>query len=215
MRNSRSQSLSFQLPLPDTCYTLRVKDIIGATTVVLGLFAYIPYLRDLFRRKIQPHPYSWFVWGLTASIMFALQITNGGGAMSWSTLMVGLISFFICAVSWRSGGKRIITRNDRVSFGAALIATVLWVFAREPTLSMLLLVCADLFGFIPSVRKTWRDPYSETLTMWSINVLRHGLNIFAITTYSLLTLVDPIVWAIGNLGFCLMVLVRRRVLRKA
>lgn len=79
---------------------------------------------------------------------------------------------------------------------------------------MLLLVCVDLFGFIPSVRKTRKEPYSETLPMWTINVLRHGLNIFAIETYSLLTLADPVVWTIANLGFVVMVMIRRKIINK-
>lgn len=187
-----------------------MKELIGLTTVILGLVAYIPYIRDIYARKIVPHPYSWFVWGTTATLMFGLQILHGGGAMSWSTLMVGLIAFFICGISWNRGGKKVITRQDKVMLGMALLATLLWLVAKQPTLAMLLLVAADLFGFIPTVRKTWKDPYSETLTMWLVNVLRHSLNIFAISTYSLLTLADPVVWALGNLGFCIMVLLKRR-----
>lgn len=187
------------------------KDIIGLMTVSLGFIAYIPYVRDLLMRKIQPHPYSWFIWGLTATIMFALQAFNGGGAMAWSTLTVGLISFVICGLAWRAGGKLVITRHDRIVLGVAFIAIVLWLYADEPTLSMLLLVSADILGFIPSIRKTWRDPYSETVTMWIINGFRHSFNILAISTYSLLTLADPTVWAIANFGFVVMVLVRRRM----
>ncbi len=192
---------------------MTVKEIIGLSTVALGFIAYAPYIRDLLKRRIQPHPYSWFIWGLTATIMFGLQILNGGGAMAWSTLTVGIISFAICALAWQSGGKRIITRQDKAMLGVALIAIVLWLAADEPTLSMLLLVSADVIGFIPSVRKTWRDPYSETLTMWVINGFRHGLNIFAISSYTLLTLSDPVVWMMCNFGFVAMVLVRRRMLK--
>lgn len=188
-----------------------MKEIIGIVTVCLSIIAYAPYLRDLLRQKIQPHPYSWFIWGLTATIMFGLQILNGGGAMSWSTLTVGIISFFICILAWKAGGKRLITWRDQITLGAALVALVLWLIADEPTLSVLLLVATDLFGFIPSVSKTWHRPYSETLTMWTINVFRHGLNIFAISTYSLLTLADPVVWAVANFGFVVMVIVRRKI----
>lgn len=192
-----------------------MKEIIGLATVILGLIAYMPYIRDIYARRVTPHPYSWFIWGITATLMFGLQILHGGGAMSWSTLLVGIISFFICGISWKRGGKRIITKQDRTVLIMAFIAIILWLVADEPTLSMLLLVTADIIGFIPSIRKTWKDPYSETLTMWSINALRHGLNILAISTYSLLTLADPVVWAICNLGFCIMVLARREIMKKS
>lgn len=107
------------------------------------------------------------------------------------------------------GGARDITWHDKVMLGAALLALPLWLLAKEPTLSMLLLVSADIFGMIPSVRKTWKKPYSETLPMWLLNGLRHALSIFALGSFSVITLANPIVWTIANLGFCVMVLLRR------
>lgn len=188
-----------------------MKETIGLITVGLSIVAYAPYLRDLLRRKIQPHPYSWFIWGLITVIIGGLQFFNDAGAIVWSTLTVGIICFVICVLAWRAGGKRLITRQDQVSLIVALIALVLWFFANEPTFSMLLLVCVEVVGLIPTVRKTWRDPYSETLTMWTIEGFRHGLNIFAISSYSLLTLANPVVWVIIHIGFVMMVLLRRKI----
>lgn len=187
-----------------------MKETIGLVTLTLSFIAYVPYIVDVLRKKAVPHPYSWLIWGSAATIMATLQLLYGGGALAWSTLAVGLISFGICVLSWRSGGKRFINHYDKLSLVVAIVAVVLWLGANKPTLAMLSLVAADLFGFIPSVRKTWVSPYSETLTMWGINALRHSLNILAISTYSLLTLADPVVWAIANLGFCIMVIARRK-----
>lgn len=191
-----------------------MKELIGSITVILGLIAYIPYIREIYAGKVTPHPYSWFVWGLTAGVMFALQALNGGGAMSWSTLTISIICLFICGLSWKRGGKRVVDKRDKTTLVLAFIAIFLWLVVDEPTLSMLLLICADLLGFIPSVRKTWRDPYSETLKMWAINGVRHSLNIFAITTYSVLTLANPVVWAICNFSFCALILARRKIIKQ-
>jgi hypothetical protein len=192
-----------------------MKDIIGGIAVILGLVAYLPYFRDILKGRVRPHPYSWLVWGLTSIVVFALQALHGAGAGAWTTATVAVISIIVCGLALRYGGRKTITAHDNLMLGISLIAILLWLPVKQPTISMLLLVGADIFGLIPSIRKTWHDPYSETLPMWWINGLRHLLSIFALSQLTVLTLANPLVWAISNLGFCLFVLVRRHFIRAA
>jgi hypothetical protein len=189
------------------------KEIIGLIAVLLSFIAYAPYFRDILAKKVTPHPYSWFVWGLTSVFIFALQITHGGGAGAYTTASVAIISFVVCLLAFKNGGRKDITRTDNIMLVLSLISVGLWLLADQPMLSMILLILADMFGFIPSVRKTWRKPNSETILMWAINGFRHGLSIFALQQYTVITLLNPLVWVIGNFGFCLMVLYRRRSLK--
>ncbi|MDB5169722.1 MAG: hypothetical protein JWN82_118 [Candidatus Saccharibacteria bacterium] len=189
-----------------------MKELIGFAAVALAFVAYAPYFRDILRHKVQPHPFSWFIWGFAASLIFVLQILHGGGPGAYTTLTVAFISFIICILASRQVDRITITRHDWMMLGVALIALGVWLLVDQPTLAMLLLVSADMFGFIPSIRKTWQRPYSETLTMWAINGFRHGLSILALSSYTLLTLANPVVWTIGNFGFCAIILWRRRVM---
>lgn len=188
-----------------------MKDLFGLIAVALAFVAYAPYFRDILAKKSNPHPYSWFVWGLTSILIFALQITHGGGAGAYTTATVAVISFVVCALALKNGGNKDITHTDTFMLLMALISTGLWLLADQPTLSMILLIAADMFGFIPSVRKAWHKPYGETLSMWSINSLRHGLSIPALYSYSVLTLLNPVTWVIANFGFSIMLIYRRRL----
>ncbi|HVV66605.1 MAG TPA: hypothetical protein VHB72_00845 [Candidatus Saccharimonadales bacterium] len=187
-----------------------MKEIIGIAAVILSFVAYAPYFRDIFARKAKPHPYSWFVWGLTSILIFALQISHGGGAGAYTTASVAFISFAVCLLAYRNDGIKDITTTDTAMLIMALIATALWLFAKQPTLSMILLIAADMCGFAPSIRRAWYNPYGETATMWGTNAMRHTLSIFALQKYSLLTLLNPVVWAIGNFCFTLMLIFRRQ-----
>lgn len=189
-----------------------MKEIIGIIAAALCFVAYAPYFRDIIAKKTIPHPYSWFVWGLTSVLIFALQISNGAGAGAYTTGTVAAISFIVCYMALKNGGHKDITWADTFLFIAAIIATGLWLLADRPTLSMILLVTADMFGFMPSIRKAWHKPYAETLSLWTINGFRHGLTLFALQSYTLLTVLNPLVWTVGNFSFAILLVIRRRAI---
>jgi hypothetical protein len=189
-----------------------MKEVTGVIAAALGFVAYAPYVRDIYAGRAKPHPYSWFVWGLTSVIIFAIQVSHGAGAGSYTTATIAFIAFFVCLSSYLKYGHSEITLADTLLFIAALIATALWLFAKEPLLSMVLLCASDCFAIGPSLRKAWVKPHEETLSMWSLNALRHGLSILALQHYSLITVLNPTVWIIGNTAFSIMLVYRSKKL---
>jgi hypothetical protein len=143
----------------------------------------------------------------------ALQVTHGAGPGAYTTATVSVIGFVVCALGFKNG-KRDITRLDTAFLVAALVALVIWLFAKQPTLSMALLILVDMLGMGPTIRKAWHKPNEETLFMWSINSLRHTLSIAALQTYSLLTLLNPVAWATTNFLFSVLLIGRRAALSK-
>jgi hypothetical protein len=190
-----------------------VKEVIGTIAALLVFAAYIPYLRDILKNKTKPHPYSWFVWGLNTAIIFALQVSHGAGAGAYTTGTVVAISFVVCLLGLRHGTKDIVF-IDTVCLALALIAMGIWLFAKQPTISIILLVSIDMIGFVPSVRKAWNKPNEETLSLWSINAFRHGLSILALKDYSLITVLNPAIWVIANTGFSFMLISRTNSLQQ-
>lgn len=190
-----------------------MKEIIGIVAVLLGILAYAPYIRDIMAKKTHPHPFSWFIWGLVAICIYMLQASHGAGAGAYLTATAGFFCFTVCALALKNGGHRDITRTDTAMLFAALAAMGVWVLADQSELSMILLLLADMFGFVPSIRKAWRKPYGETPSLWGINSLRHALSIPALAQLSLVTVLNPLVWTIANGGFFLMLLYRRKLVK--
>ena len=188
-----------------------MKELIGITAALLGFIAYAPYFRDMLKGKTIPHPYSWFIWGLTTLFILALQITHGAGAGAYTTATIVVICFTICIFGIKNGRDN-VRLSDTLLLIVALIALGIWLIADQPTLSMLMLVGADMIGMGPSTRKAWNKPYEETLSTWLLTTLRHFVSIFALGTYTLLTLANPVAWTVANGAFCVMLVFRRRTL---
>lgn len=188
-----------------------IKNTIGVIAVLLVFIGYIPYFRSIFTGRTRPHIYSWFVWGFVATIVFALQISNRAGAGAFVTLAAAVLSFSVLLLSLRHG-KRDITKTDTVFLVLALLVIVIWLFAKQPVFSIMLASTIDFLGFFPTIRKSWKDPYSETIIFYLINSIRFTLAIFALQTYTIVTALYPSLWLSINTVFVLMLITRRRLI---
>lgn len=186
-----------------------MKATLGIIAVVLSFVGYIPYLRDTIKGKTKPHVYSWFLWGFVTLIAFGLQVSKGAGSGSWVTLAVGLICLVIVGLGLKNG-KKDITKSDTIFFVLAWIAVALWLVAKQPIISVVLVSSIDLLGFVPTIRKSWNKPYSETLFTYALNTFRHGIGILALQSYSIVTWLYPATWVIANAVFSILLIVRRK-----
>jgi hypothetical protein len=185
------------------------KAVLGITATALTFIAYIPYYRDILRGKTHPHIYSWSLWFLLTILIVAQQIAGGAGYAALVTLAAGLLCIGVIILSLKDGKKE-ITRSDTIVAALSLLAIVLWVVVSQPILSVFLAVAADIFAFIPTIRKSWSKPYSETLSLYATNSLRFGLAILAVKHYSVLSTLWLATWVVGNGAFSLMLVMRRR-----
>lgn len=186
-----------------------LKSAVSVIAIVLSILAYIPYYRDIIRGKTHPHIYSWSLWCLLTILIFALSLKGGAGSAAYVTATVGLLCIGVIFLGLKHG-KRDITWSDKAVSVLALLAIVFWLIVDQPVVSIILAVLADLLAFIPTVRKSWNKPYTETLSMYVTNTLRFGLVLFAVKEYTILSALWPITWIIGNGLFSAMLFMRRK-----
>lgn len=191
-----------------------MKEAVGAIAVVLTFAAYVPYYRDILKGKTRPHIYSWSLWGLLTILLVALQIKGGAGPATWVTAAAGLLCVGVVVLSLKNG-KRDITTSDTIVAILSLLAIGFWLIADQPLVSMILATLADLLAFIPTVRKSYRDPYSETLSLYITNALRFCLALIAVEHYTFLSSSWIVAWIISNALLAILLAVRRRQLAKA
>lgn len=190
-----------------------IKVFVSTVAVILTILGYIPYIRDTLKGKTTPHVYTWFIWGFVTAIAFGLQVSAGAGVGSWITLTVTILAFFVFFLGMRSG-KKDITKSDTVFFLLSFMALFLWLVARQPVISVILVSTIDMLGFIPTIRKSWNKPYSETLFLYGLNSFRHALGILALQQYSIVTWLYPVTWTVANSLFSVMLIIRRRQVEK-
>jgi hypothetical protein len=190
-----------------------MKEIISGVAVFLTFAAYVPYYRDILKGKTHPHVYSWSLWGLLTVLLVALQIKGGAGPATWVTAAAGLLCIGVVILGLKDG-KKDITTSDKVIAVLSLIAIGFWLIANQPVISLILVIIADMLAFIPTVRKSWKSPYSETLSLYITNAIRFSLALAAVETYTFLSSSWIIAWATGNALFSIMLIIRRSQVKK-
>ena len=86
----------------------------------------------------------------------------------------------------------------------------LWILVDQPVLSIGILCAIDVLGFFPTVQNAWIQPYSETLSFYSITMVRHAMSFVALSDYNIVTMLFPFIWFFINALFIVMLIVRRK-----
>ena len=100
---------------------------------------------------------------------------------------------------------------NKLSTSIFLLSILIWWILDNPIFSVVMVSLIDFFGYIPSYRKCWSDPWSETLSTWALFALGNIFAIFALNEYNVLTLTYLITIIIGNIILIIITLLRRNL----
>lgn len=138
----------------------------GLLAGLTGLAAYIPYLRDAWRRVSAPDPAAWLIWTAEYGVLLATQAAqHPPRAALWlaALQLAGTLAVFaVLAVrgGWRFGAGR------WAMLGCAAAAMALWRFTHAPGLAMCLTLAVEGAGMFLVMVNAYRHPGSETLVTW-------------------------------------------------
>jgi hypothetical protein len=163
-------------------------------SLILGLIggsliagSFIPYIRDILKADTEPHVYTWFIWSITQAIASVAILEGDGGLFAALSIASGaLLSFVVFIMSFKHGTKN-ITAFDTTTLVIALLATFVWWKLDHPELAVIAIALIDLLGFVPTFRKTWHEPRSESFVAWVLFLLGNIVALLTLTTYSILT----------------------------
>ncbi len=181
---------------------------------MLALIGGIPYLREVFKGKIKPHPYTWLVGTVVSAITFFGMLVKGAGIGALPTAVAEMFTIIIFFASLKYGFKE-IPKTDSIFLGLALIGIIPWLLTNDPTLSIIIAVCIDVISFIPTIRKTWKYPASESPTIYFMNAARHALTIYALQAYNIATTLHSIAMIVINTIMTLLIVRKQRNSKKA
>ncbi len=187
--------------------------ILGITATAVAFVSYAPYLWQTFQGSIRPHIFSWFLWGILTLIGFAAQVYGEGGmsAATWTLGASGLISFFIAGLALYKGGKRDISKSDWYIFFAVLSAIPLWVITESPFWSVILITVIDAAAFVPTFRKGWQKPFDDALYVFILSALKYVIALFALSNYTVVTVLFPASLVVTNGIMIGILLIRRKM----
>ncbi len=194
---------------------LDFKLILGIVAGILVLISYSFYIKDTLRKKTKPHIFTWGLWFLIILIISLLQFSKGAGlAGILPTFMVSLLCLTVFILGLIKEEDKNIKKIDILFLILTILAIPIWLIAKEPNLSTLLLILVYSLAGQATFRKSWTDPYSETIALWAINAFRAIVSIFALEHFNFVTLAFPVLVFLSAAGFAMILILRRNYLSK-
>lgn len=189
----------------------------GMLAGLVGLFGYLPYLRDAWRRTSQPDPAAWLIWTVEYSVLLVAQAAQHP---PWAALcLAGLQLAGTCAVlavlaargEWQWGFGR------GVLLGGSVAVMAVWPFTHTPGTAMCLVLAVEGAGMMLVILGAYRRPGSETPLTWKAFTLAGLLDLRALSGQA-----SPLLYAypaffvvMGSAVLAAIALGRRRARRAA
>ena len=188
---------------------MNLKIIFAGVSSVIGIICFIPYIRDIFRNKTKPHSYTWFIWVVLQIIAAAAMWSAGAGVAIASSVIGAMLCSLIFILSLKRGTKN-ITKFDTVCLLGALIALTAYVFLHDPLLSIIFITLTDTIGVLPTLRKAYYEPYTETASTHLLSSVSGAFAIAALARFTLTTSLYLIVVLMSDALLGLLALIRRK-----
>lgn len=187
---------------------MSLKEAFAIVAAVVAFAGNIPYLRDVFTKRVKPHPYTWLVWSIVSGITLSGQIVKGAGIGALPTAVAEAFTVCIFLFSLQYGFKY-VKKTDKYFLAVALLGLIPWVISDDPTISVIIAVSIDLVAFIPTIRKTWQKPKTETPALYGANVVRHVLTLLSLQTYNIATTLHSIAMIVTNTTMTSIILLKK------
>jgi hypothetical protein len=151
---------------------------LAALLSVVGAWSYI---RDTLRGVTSPNRVTWSLWGVEGVLAFAVEIQQRVGLASLMTLMLGLVPCIVVFVSFRNPHSvwRIGT-FDIFCGSISLAGIVFWAFVNQPTVALVSFVVADQVAALPTIRKSWLAPSTESPRVVFMGFLNCAITLFTL-----------------------------------
>lgn len=178
-----------------------IKLVIAIIASILAFVGNISYLKDVFKGKIQPHPYTWFIWSIVSMTTFFGGLVKGAGVGILPTEIAEgfTIIIFLYSLKYAFFGKvRYIRKIDNYFLVIALLGLIPWALTKDPTISVIIVVLIDITAFIPTIRKTWAHPETERPRLYEMNTARHMLTLLSLQAYNVATVFHSIAMICTN-----------------
>lgn len=190
------------------------KTIFATAATIVGITGFIPYFKGMINKTTEPHPFTWLILIVTQGISTSILWFSGGGkgtiSLAISTVLMAIVLIFSLFAK-----KKNIVKSDIIVLTLALSAIPIWLVLENPLIAAILLSSIDVSGYIPTFRKSYSKPRTESVWVWITFTISNIFAIFALKSYSPLTMIYLCSITSADLGLVLFILIRRKQLHQA
>jgi hypothetical protein len=171
--------------------------ILGVLSGVINAVGYIPYIRDVIKRKTKPDQASWLIWNVLGAIAFFSQLAQGADNSLWMSgvQMFGIFLIFILALKYGSGG---FTKKDIYALVFAAFGLIGWYVTNDPTIALFIAIGINAIGAYLTMIKAYKKPDSETRIAWIFGTVASFLAILSVGSMDIILISYPLYIFISN-----------------
>ena len=187
--------------------------ILALISFSIGFLAGAIYLRATLKKEIRPHIYTWIIGAILAWIGVAAQFSDGERIAVISMLFTAIFCSLMTVLSIKYGTKD-IKKFDTIVLIASITAIIPWTITKDPLLSVIMICIIEAMAIIPTMRKSWDDPWGEKLISWFWGAVNFTLSVFALTNFTFVTAAYPLAIVFVNASLIALCLYRRQTIAK-
>lgn len=189
------------------------QEVFVILAIAVGLLGFYPYLRDIYQKKTLPHSITWLIWAITQGTATAGLWAGGGGIGAINHSIGTCLVVFVFILSLFDGNND-IKKSDLAVLIMALSGMITWYFLQSPVLAVAIVTGVDCIGYLPTYRKTWSKPWSETISAWSLFTLSNVFTLMAMENFNFLTVGFISVVTCANIILISIMIIRRKSVKE-
>jgi len=179
---------------------------LAALLSIVGAYGYIS---DTLRGTTSPNRVTWSLWGVEGVLAFVIEIQQHVGIASIMTLMLGLVPCVVVLASFHN--SHAVWKIDAFDIFCGVLSAsglVFWALVNEPTVALVSFVVADQLAALPTFRKSWLAPSTESPRVFFMGFLNTAITLLTLHTFTTAGALFPGVISVADLILALLIVTR-------
>ncbi len=181
--------------------------------ISLNLLGHILYIKSILGGHTKPNLASWIPWVLAPFIGVFFQLKAGAGLSVLPIFMAGFGSLIILIAA-------IVTKNALWKITAfdiycgvlSIFALIFYILTHNLAISIIFAILSDALAFIPTYKKAWQFPESESVAAYSWTVLSNIVGLLIIKKHSFTIYSFGVYFIIANI-LMVFILYRKKIFK--
>jgi hypothetical protein len=170
---------------------LNLQVIFGIIAGFFSIVCYIPYIISILKKKTIPSRATWITWTILSTVISFIHYFSGHLQTIWLPICGGIGQGIVALLSLKYGEKG-WSKFDLSCLFCVGIGLVMWWHFNSPLPALILNILVDVFGALPTIKKTYFEPETEDLLTWTLYFIGSVFNLFAVSDFSFNSLVFPL-----------------------
>lgn len=174
--------------------------VVAATlSGVFSVAAGVIYIKDILQGgETKPNAISFFLWTVLQAIALFAQIKSGATLSVVIVIFVTLNTAVVTALALTGYGYREYGKVDFFCLVLAIAAIVGWQVTGNPVLAIGFAIVGDVFAFVPTAVKTYKEPRSEHVPAWALITVASVLGVLSTDRWDTTNLAFPLYLVVSN-----------------